>query len=285
MRRAGLIVLLMLLFAQRAEAQVDLGQGGWLSGQNALLMKLLATELDSLGELTSILANVRTVVQAGNEALALARTTYREYKAITNYNRDDLIRDAKRGLYEAFPDLALIEQNAGLLEDQYERSGEFLEYWNLYDRKIQQTVGKVMSHTYKSTIWPWVFPEAMVKRENPSPVDIKIWNLYKKSGMVAEVAVQKTALAALAQKVAGFVRDAEESGNLEVAATAASAQLQLQEVSNSTEFLNLYKAELGAREEARDTLRRRSRALKRTMRENLRELMAPGGGMYESQRR
>ncbi len=278
----GLILALVLL-PQRSWAFIDLGQGDWLSGQNELMAQLLATELDELTNLTSILSNMRSVVQAGNEALAVARQSYRAYQAVRNYSLEDLSRDAKAGLYQAFPDLAKMDHDIYLMAEQGKEidGGHFFSYWNSYDHKMAKVVERVLTHTYKATIWPMVFPEAMVYRQNPSPVDIKIWGLYRKSGMQMEVAVQNTALATLAQKVANLVADAEESGNLELMAQATAAQSAHQQLVNSTEFLNLYKAELAAREQARDTSGRRSRALAEGMQVNMERILRPGGGMLE----
>ena len=277
------LVLALVLIPQRSWAFIDLGQGDWLSGQNELMAQLLATELDELTNVTSILSNMRSVVQAGNEALAVARQSYRAYQAVRNYSLEDLSRDAKAGLYQAFPDLAKMEHDIYLMGEQGKEidGGHFFSYWNSYDHKMAKVVERVLTHTYKATIWPMVFPEAMTYRQNPSPVDIKIWGLYRKSGMQMEVAVQNTALATLAQKVANLVADAEESGNLELMAQATAAQSAHQQLVNSTEFLNLYKAELAAREQARDTSGRRSRALAEGMQVNMERILRPGGGMLE----
>ncbi|HOX59186.1 MAG TPA: hypothetical protein PLC99_20070 [Verrucomicrobiota bacterium] len=281
---SGLVLAFLLFFLpQRSWAFIDLGQGDWLSGQNELMAQLLATELDELTNVTSILSNMRSVVQAGNEALAVARQSYRAYQAVRNYSLEDLSRDAKAGLYQAFPDLAKMDHDIYLMAEQGKEidGGHFFSYWNSYDHKMAKVVERVLTHTYKATIWPMVFPEAMVYRQNPSPVDIKIWGLYRKSGMQMEVAVQNTALATLAQKVANLVADAEESGNLELMAQATAAQSAHQQLVNSTEFLNLYKAELAAREQARDTSGRRSRALAEGMQVNMERILRPGGGMLE----
>jgi len=280
----GLVLAFSLFFLpQRSWAFIDLGQGDWLSGQNELMAQLLATELDELTNLTSILSNMRSVVQAGNETLAIARQSYRAYQAVRNYSLEDLSRDAKVGLYKAFPDLARMEHDLYLFDEQaraFDRN-HFFSYWNNYDFKMAKVVERALTHTYKATIWPMVFPEAMVYRQNPSPVDIKIWGLYRKSGMELEVAVQNTALGALAQKVANLVEEAEESDNLELMAQATAAQAAHQSLVNSTEFLNLYKAELAAREQARDTSGRRSRALAEGMQANMERILRPGGGMLE----
>ena len=264
-----------------SHAFLDLGQGDWLSGQNSLLVELLAIEVEELANITETLRNMRMVAQAGNEALALARSTFRAYKAVRDYSREDLIRDAREGLYNAFPDLEGIESEIGLYEDQWNNRDTFWSFHGAHDRQMGQVVRRVLEHGYQATIWPTVFPEAMAHRQNPSPVDLHIWEIYSRTGQKADAAIQKTALAALAVKAANFVADAEDSGNLELAAQAATTQLMVQEVSNSTEFLNLYKAEMASKEAARHAEQGRRDAVRASLTAHARDIFSPGAMMRE----
>jgi hypothetical protein len=283
-RRKAFCVLALssaLMLPADSQALVDLGQGDWLSGQNALFLELLATEIDELANLTALLANVKMVLQATNEATALARTTYRNYQAVRNYSTEDLIRDAKTGLYKAFPDLKDIERDLILIDKQVENRNSFFSHMNSYDFKMAGALGKVMSHAYKAAIWPHIFPAAFQSHlRSTNMVDFRIWNLYAKSGMTAEVAVKKTALAALSQKVANLVDEAAASGNLQLAAEASIAQSVHQQVVNSTEYNDMYKAELAAREEAREAARRRVRSAGEAFRTEAPSFFRPGGGMF-----
>ena len=280
-RITALLVALAALLPARSQAFLDLGQSDWLSGQNSLLVELLATEIEELANITETLRNMRMVAQAGNEALALARSTFRAYKAVRDYSREDLIRDAREGLYNAFPDLEGIESEVNLYGDQWVNRGDFWSFQGTYDGKMGQVVTRVLEHGYQATIWPTVFPEAMVYRQNPSPLDLHIWQIYSRTGQKADAAIQKTALAALAVKAANFVADAEDSGNLELAAQAATTQLMVQEVSNSTEFLNLYKAEMASKEAARITEQGRRDAMRASLTNHAREIFAPGAMLRE----
>lgn len=276
-----LIVVFMLILPGRSRAFLDLGQGDWLSGQNSLLVELLATEVEELANITETLRNIRVVAQAGNEALAVARSAYREYRAVRNYSREDLIRDAKRGLYKAFPDMKGIENEIVMYEDQVEAGSAFWSYHGAHDRNISRATQRVLEHNYQATIWPTVFPEAMVYRRNPSPVDLHIWGLYCKTGQRAAEAVRKTALAALAAKAANFVADAEESKNLELAAQAAINQLLVQEVHNSTEFIELYRTEMALGEAAMEADRSARRTVSKSLSSRARIMFGPGAMFRE----
>ena len=280
-RIAWVLVVAALITPGKSSAFLDLGQGNWLSGQNSLLTELLATELEELAHITETLRNIRMVAQAGNEALALARSSFREYRALRNYSREDLVRDAKRGLYRAFPDLQGIENEIIMYGDQVEAGGAFWSYQGAHDRNISQATRRVLEHNYQAAIWPTVFPEAMVYRRNPSPVDLHIWGLYCKTGQKAAAAVKKTALNALAMKAANFIDDAEASGNLELATQAATTQLMVQEVNNSTEFVDLYKTELALEEAARDAEQSAQETMTKALSKRAKILFGPGAMFKE----
>ena len=121
----------------------------------------------------------------------------------------------------------------------------------------------------------------LVYRRNPSPVDLHIWGLYCKTGQKAATAVKKTALNALAMKAANFISDAEASGNLELATQAATTQLMVQEVNNSTEFVDLYKTELALEEAARDAEQSAQETMTKSLSKRAKILFGPGAMFKE----
>jgi len=277
--RTTTIALIVSLWLTPSSSKAFFGEEGWLSGQNALLAKLLSAQLDELYNVTAILSNIRLVTSATNESLAIARETYRAYRSVRSYSLHDLMRDAKRGLYETFPDLREIERDGVLIREQIEKGEAFFSTWNRYDTKMNPVLRKVFEHSYQATIWPAVFPEAMALRPNATPVEKMIWERYTRTRQDMEVLVQKTSLAALAKKAANFVADAEESGNLEVAINASANQMAVQQVSNSTEFINLYKSEIALEEEGRRREKKARDTIRRSMKKNVKKLLMPGS-MY-----
>jgi len=277
--RTTTIALIVSLWLVPASSKAFFGEESWLSGQNALLAKLLSAQLNELYNVTAILSNIRLVTSATNESLAIARETYRAYRSVRSYSLHDLMRDAKRGLYETFPDLREIERDGVLIREQIEKGEAFFSTWNRYDTKMNPVLRKVFEHSYQATIWPAVFPEAMALRPNATPVEKMIWERYTRTRQDMEVLVQKTSLAALAKKAANFVADAEESGNLEVAINASANQMAVQQVSNSTEFLNLYKSEIALEEEGRRREKKARDTIRRSMKKNVKKLLMPGS-MY-----
>lgn len=281
MKRRLFVAVFLVLFAfcpAKSKAFFDFGQGDWLSGQNSILMELLMTNLEELTNIAAILENMRIVAEAGNEGLAIARETYRNYQMIRRYSWDDLRRDAQRGMYRAFPELYKIEQEAIEYKRQYKNRNRFFSYYGRHDYQMAQTIDKVMSHTYKATIWPHVFPSAFDDMaKNPSPVDLNIWKRYMKSGKAAEVAVKKTSLYALSRKVEELVREAGQQNRIDLEAQATTAQMAVQQVNNSTEFLDLYKTSVALEEEAHETERSRRDAIERELAQHAESIFRPGG--------
>jgi len=275
-RQVWLLLGFAVLLAP-GRARAIFGEEDWFSGQNALLARLLSAQLEELYKLSELIANVRLATSAANESLAIARETWRAYKTVRDYSLEELMRDAKRGLYQTWPDLREIERDGVLLREQIEKGEGLFSVWNRYDDKMHPVMNRLFEFSYQASIWPAVFPEAMRHRPNATPVEKRIWERFVKTRQDVEVLTQKTALSALARKVAALVKDAEESGRLDLEAQATAAQLAVQEVVNSTEFLNLYKSQVAIEEEARARERRARQTIRRAMVENVRKLLLPGG--------
>jgi hypothetical protein len=257
------------------------GEEDWFSGQNQLLVQLLATEAGEAADLASLLANIRMVTEATNEGLALARSSYRAYQAVRNYSIEDLMSDAKEGLYDAFPDLRAIEENGDLLHEQWDERSHFFSYRNRFDAQISPLARKLFEHSYQATIWPAVFPNAMGMKANFTPVELMIWERYMKTQQGLEVLVKKTSLAALAKKVQNLVKDAEESKNMELAAQAMETQLTTQLVNDVSEITDLMKSSLALEEQDREAERQRRQSIRKGLSKDFSLMLMPGGGMTE----
>lgn len=281
MKRRLFVAVFVVLFAfcpAKSKAFFDFGQGDWLSGQNSILMELLMTNLEELTNIAAILENMRIVAEAGNEGLAIARESYRNYQMIRRYTWKDLLTDARRGMYRAFPDLYKIEQEAVEYKRQYKNRNRFFSYYGKHDYKMARTLDRVMAHSYKATIWPHAFPAAFDQMaKNPSPVDLNIWKRYLKSGMMTEIAVKKTSLYAMSRKVQELVEAANRKDQIDLEAQAIQAQTSVQQVHNSTELLDLYKSEVSLAEQAQETDRKRRRAIEQELSEHAEKIFKPGG--------
>jgi hypothetical protein len=272
--------MLIALVPLDSHAFIDLGQGDWLSGQNALFVQLLATELDSLANITQMLAQVKDIVSTGNDVLSTARAAYREYRALRNFTREDLYNSAMRGLMRAFPDLAAINKEILDMKGSF-KADDFWSYYGLHDQRITKDMQQWTEFSLQQYVWPKIFPNATKLLKNPNPVDVTIWEQYKKSGMSSLVVAQTSAMSTLNEKANRFVEDAEEIGNLELAIGAAQNQATTQLLVNSNEMLNLMKMQMAQETQARNIEIERRKILVQTMKTE--DLLGPGAMWKEGE--
>jgi hypothetical protein len=267
MKRVRLIFQLLILVLCPAGVSAQVGAiDDWLSGRNQVLIRLLMTEIDQLANMTEMLANMQLILEASNEGLALARSTYRAYKSVRDYSANDFIRDAKEGMYSAFPHLQGIEDEWITMKDQFNHGDNFFSYYGHYDQRMDQKMVKILDHAYTATIWPTVFPNSTgLYPKTLNPVDVEIWAMYHRTGQEAKIAVQKTAIATLAATVAEYVREAKSKKQLDLLTQATTAQLMVQEVNNSTEFVELYKTKIAKEEAARQSAKVRRETVRSSL--------------------
>jgi hypothetical protein len=246
-------MLFLLLVDGRAYA--IFGEEDWLSGQNELLAELVGDQLRQISELMEVVNNTRLMLGSVNDALALARTVKRVYDILRTYDLDKLVRDAKRGLYKAMPELRQTEAEVGELlangQALEQGDGAFFSRISIHDARISAASKATFEHAYQSTIWPSVFPDAMSFLPGPSPVELLIQQKYRRTADARRQAVQRTALGVLATKVQAFVDDAEDKDNAELRSLATSAQVSFQSMAHLTELRNLKEQETAEREAAR----------------------------------
>ncbi len=136
--RIQIIATLVIFLANPKESTAfDFGASDWLSGQNAMLAQLVGLQIEQLTQISVQIANIKMLVKSANEGLSFARTGYRELRAIGRYRLSDLARDAKRGLYEVFPEIGDIEMEVGDMVASFDNreNGGFGEYAGIHDAK------------------------------------------------------------------------------------------------------------------------------------------------------
>ena len=263
-------------------AQALFGEENWLSGENEILIAQLTAQLKSLTELTTLVTNITQLVKTANQTLALARWVRRTYEMVADYRWEDLVDDARRGLHQAMPETALLEdeldellRNGGAV-----RRGEgFFRRYSAADADMKQSARAAFSLAYRSALWPTVFPKAFKEEQRRgggvTPLDHLIFERYRRAQMTGRKAVQDAAFWAVGQRVSKLSEAAEASNNLPARATATNAQLNLQAAINSTAQLNLQRQDVGLREMARAQEERFRRRLMDDLRHWGRVLVRP----------
>jgi hypothetical protein len=255
------------------------GMGDWFSGQNAILAEILAAHIEELTKLTTLIANVQVIVRSTNEALSVARSMKRAYDMVRNYRLEDLGRDAKAGLFRAMPELRDLERETAALIGNADAAGEgaFFSHTTHHDRLTDDAVKRVFEHGYQASIWPMLFPEAMSFHRQPTPVEVMVQSRYRRTQEGTKRAVQRTALSVLAKKVEAFVEDAEAKDHVGVKSLAANAQINLQNLQNSTELLNLRNQDVAVEEAAREDEEAFRHTLSRGLKKEAQHLTRVGG--------
>ena len=156
------------LLCRPEPARALFGEEQWIGGQNELLTQLLITQLEELTEITTLVTNARMVLGATNDALALARTVKRVYEIARTYGVEQLVADARRGLYRAMPELAntdrevreLIESRlAARYVEMAKRGGPGERTWE-FDRKSSDVFARSAAREWHGALSErgWVAP-------------------------------------------------------------------------------------------------------------------------------
>lgn len=276
MKRLAIIAMvgtLALAAPRRASASI-------LGEESALLAELIGLQLEELTEISTLITNVKLVIGGLNEIASLARAAKRIYDAIRKYSLNDLLQDAKTGLYRAFPDLEKIEQELAMLKanGQAIEKGKdaFFGHVDYHDAEMNRVATATFRHAFRSTIWPAVFPEAMSFDEYPSPVDELIQRRYKRAGLNMRMAIQNTALGMLSEKIKTMVEDAEAKERTDLQTAALNAQANVQTTNNTTMMRDLAEIEHAEREAAQIRDEHFQKEATKSMRESTDQLFEMG---------
>lgn len=228
---------------------------GWLDGENILLAKMVAAHMEEITQLTTIINNTRETVSSVNETLALARAVRRAYEMVIRYSLADLERDAKRGLYEQFPELERLDVEVRMAVDNAEaldNGGKaFFGHRDRHDPRMEEVSRRMFSHGYKATIWPMLFPDALKFRDNPSPAEALVQQYFIHSGEARRRAVEQTSLAVLAGKVKAFVSDSEGKDDVAQRVAAAQTQIAFQAMQDTRDMRDFKQIEVAEKEQLR----------------------------------
>jgi hypothetical protein len=245
LRRTAL-ALAMTLSASSAQASM------W-GEENAQLAELVALSVEEIYQLSVVINNIKTTIRGINEVASGVREAFRIYTVLRDYDVNDLVYDARRGLERAFPEIVKLQSEVGELIENGEtiQRGNFWTHVGPHERRMHRLLDRAFRYGYRNSIWPVVFPNGARTRD-PSPVDTLIQQRLHRSGLLLRVAWQDTALGVLSKKTETLVRDAEEKERGDLQAQAINAQVNTQNLNNTTRLRDLTELE-AARQEAQET--------------------------------
>lgn len=278
--KRSLTCFVVLTLAWPRPAWAIFGEEDWISGQNQTLIAMLVTELEATANLAQVITTLRTALKTANDTLAVARTVKRVYETVRNYDLKDLQRDALAGLYQAIPEARQVDAEIRELvgNGRAMRGGNFWSHISPSDPEVSAQSRKLFEHGYKAALWPMVLP-SMKKdaRDGLTPVEKLIQDRYRRSGMQADQALQKSVYGVLAQQVKAFVEDAESKKQVDLKMEATQTQLQLQTAQDTTELLNLQRVRDAENEAARTSASEFHKRFSQGLSAGAQELVEPGG--------
>lgn len=160
------IVILVIMSVVTLHAQT-FGGSDWLSGQNQLLVQILAQEkLGNTALMTDVVPRAVQAVEVANSTLATIRNMKRLYETVSNYTVKKVLRDVKNGMQNAFPGLQQLEQNisemrtnangiAGMVQHGENR---FWLHKSRWDRKTGALLDRMVESSEKSYVFPAIAP-------------------------------------------------------------------------------------------------------------------------------
>lgn len=281
-RARAQVLAIILVIMQPTSAWAVFGLEDWISGQNAMLAELVAIEAaESAESIPRMIFQFKQMVELLNETAGAAKLANEAYQWVRDFTWEDILTDAKNGLFKAFPDLEKIEGEIVDLRKNAEgiRDGKFFTVQTRADSRVRQTAKGLVEHGYKAAIWPHVFPDAFNYEalEEPSGVDLEIEKRFIESGMAQERALRKSTFGMLAGEMADLVRHAERTNRADVIAQARGAQAAIDAANAANDQLDLMKLEEARKQVAEDIGRGFDKSLKGGLRKNKDKLLNPGG--------
>jgi hypothetical protein len=249
--------------------------------ENAALAALVAQGIEELTQISTIIQNLRGALQTANEMLAIAREARRVYEMIADYDLEDLVRDAKTGLYQVFPDLQEIEAQSRILigegkalEQGY---GPFFSRYTVNDARMRKVTEAMFKHAYASAIWSIDFRGALDIEGDPSPVERLIEERYLRTEDGIRRAVQNTGMEVLAKKVGAYVKDAESKDEATLKMDATNVEVNFQAMRDTRHLVNLREQDVAIQEAGRIEELRYQSDVRKGLKHASDLLVSPGG--------
>ena len=245
-----LVVALVTLWVP-ASAQASI-----LGEENAQLAAIVGNQLKEIAELKRMVDWLRTSAARVNETLALARKAASLYQQIRDYSPAQLLADAKRGLYDAMPELESLEeeirQNIGNGVAIAQGHGAFFRHRDKHDRLADTMGDRLFSLGYRGLARKLVHDENAAE---PSKADRLLTEHYAKAGEAYNVVARRSALRLLEAKVDAYVEDTDAKNRVDLRMAASGLEMNLETAANTGDLaqatrLELAKEEASSRDEA-----------------------------------
>lgn len=224
--------------------------------ENATLGAILTEEIFMAANVSETVTQLKAILDAGNQAINLARESYRQFQAIKNYTLDDLLSDAKKGFCEGLAAttdtdceswaLSINEMSDNLKMIAGGHGEQFVAYRSRWDAETYSFLKQMYHGSAKAFVYPKIAPNVSKfygwdKHENDG--DYVIQQALLKSGLFHDVIETQKEGYTVNSAMVNFIREAEESKN--VVAQGQTVELMQDQLRNK--YLN----EMNLRDKAR----------------------------------
>lgn len=215
--------------------------------ENATLSAILTEEIFMAANVSETVTQLKAIVDAGNQAINLARESYRQFQAIKNYTLDDLLSDAKKGFCEGLAAttdtdceswaLSINEMSDNLKMIAGGHGEQFVAYRSRWDAETYSFLKQMYHGSAKAFVYPKIAPNVSKfygwdKHENDG--DYVIQQALLKSGLFHDVIETQKEGYTVSSAMVNFIREAEESKN--VVAQGQTVELMQDQLRNK--YLN-----------------------------------------------
>lgn len=215
--------------------------------ENATLSAILTEEIFMAANVSETVTQLKAIVDAGNQAINLARESYRQFQAIKNYTLEDLLSDAKKGFCEGLAAttdtdceswaLSINEMSDNLKMIAGGHGEQFVAYRSRWDAETYSFLKQMYHGSAKAFVYPKIAPNVSKfygwdKHENDG--DYVIQQALLKSGLFHDVIETQQEGYTVSSAMVNFIREAEESKN--VVAQGQTVELMQDQLRNK--YLN-----------------------------------------------
>lgn len=224
--------------------------------ENATLGAILTEEIFMAANVSETVTQLKAIVDAGNQAINLARESYKQFQAIKNYTLEDLLSDAKKGFCEGLAAttdtdceswaLSINEMSDNLKMIAGGHGEQFVAYRSRWDAETYSFLKQMYHGSAKAFVYPKIAPNVSKfygwdKHENDG--DYVIQQALLKSGLFHDVIETQKEGYTVSSAMANFIREAKDSKN--VIAQGQTVELMQDQLRNK--YLN----EMNLRDKAR----------------------------------
>ena len=224
--------------------------------ENATLSAILTEEIFMAANVSETVTQLKAILDAGNQAINLARESYRQFEAIRNYTVEDLLNDAKAGFCEGLETttetnctswaISINEMSDNIKMISGGQGEQFVAYRSRWDSETYNFLKQMYHGSAKAFVYPKIAPNVSKFYgwdQHEDDAEYVIQQALLKSGLFYDVIRTQQEGYTVSSAMVNFIREAEESKN--VIAQGQTVELMQDQLRNK--YLN----EMNLRDKAR----------------------------------